>query len=126
MLYKELTSKIIDCAIRVHKELGPGLLESVYQKCLLIEFNRSQLKFEKEIALPINYKGVELEDRLRIDFVVEHKVLLELKSVKELTAVHFKQALTYMKLGRYEVGLVINFNEERIIDGIKRVVNSLN
>lgn len=123
MIYRELTSKIIGCAIEVHKLLGPGLLESAYQECLMYELIKSGLKVEKEISMPIIYKEIKLNQGYRIDLLIEDKVVLELKSVDEITDVHKSQLLTYLRLGEFDLGLLINFNVSVLRNGIKRLIN---
>jgi GxxExxY protein len=125
MELNELSSRIIKAAINVHKELGPGLLESVYQKCLVIELKLLGLEVESEVPLPVNYKGQKVDDEgFRIDVLVENRVVVELKSVEKVQPVHPKQLLTYLKLANKELGLLINFNVVLLKDGIKRVVNT--
>ena len=124
---KALTSQIIGAAIKVHKELGPGLLESVYHKCMIIELKKLGLKVESELPVKIVYDGQDVsEDGLRIDLLVEDTVVVELKSVEEIKPVHKKQLLTYLRLSAKCVGLLMNFNEVRLIDGITRIVNDYN
>ena len=125
MTENELSKIIIGKAIEVHKELGPGLLESAYQECLLYELKKSGLKVQKEKALPIVYKEVKLDHGYRIDILVENKVVIELKTVEFLTDVHQAQILTYLKLGDYKLGLLINFNVKLLKNGLKRFVNNL-
>lgn len=118
----ELTSKIIRAAIAVHKELGPGLLESVYQKCLVIELESMGLSTETEVPVEVSYQGRHVsDDALRIDILVEDQVVVELKAVEEIKPVHKKQLLTYLKLSSKPLGLLINFNEELLKDGITRI-----
>ena len=119
----EITSKIIGACIKVHKELGPCLLESTYEICLLHELQKLDLTVSSQVYLPVNYDGIHLDAGYRIDILVENKVILELKSVSELNEIHMAQILTYLKLSHCKVGLLINFNELRVINGIKRVVN---
>jgi GxxExxY protein len=119
-----LSKIIIGKAIEVHKQLGPGLLESAYQECLLFELSECGLHVEKEKALPIIYKKIKLDHGYRIDLLVEHKVVIEIKTVESLTDVHSAQVLTYMKLGRYKLGLLINFDVILLKSGIKRFINS--
>jgi len=107
----------------VHKEIGPGLLESAYQQCLCRELSLRKLKFDTEMPLPIRYKGMLLDCGYRLDIVVEKKIVLELKSVEELTDLHEAQLLSYLRLGGYELGMLMNFNVPVIKDGIKRFVN---
>ena len=121
----EISHVIIGKAIEVHKTLGPGLLESAYQECLLFELLEDGLKVQKELALPIVYKDVKLDHGYRIDLLVENKVVIELKTVEVLTDVHEAQILTYMKLGEYKLGLLFNFNVKMLKLGMKRFVNNL-
>ena len=117
-----LTGKIINCAIEVHKALGPGLLESAYKECLYYELNEAGLNVEKEKALPLVYKNVKLDCGYRIDLLVEYQIVMKLKSVEALNDIHMAQILTYLKLQDLRFGLLINFNVARLKDGIKRVV----
>ena len=120
----KLTEKIIGCALKVHKELGPGLLESAYKECLFFELQQAGLNAEKEKPLPLVYYDVKLETGYRIDLIVEDKIVLEIKSVERLLDVHTAQVLTYLKLTNNKLGLLINFNEHLLKDGIIRVVNN--
>lgn len=123
MLFEEkLTEKIIGAAMEVHKALGPGLLESVYQACLAREFTLQGIPFEPEKVLPVEYKGVLLESGLRMDFVVAEKVVVELKAIAGLLPIHEAQLITYLKLSGCKVGLLINFNEVLLKRGIVRRV----
>ncbi len=119
----EITEKVIGCAIAVHTELGPGLLESAYQECLFHELHLEGLNVEKEKPLPLVYKDVEMECGYRVDLLVENKVIVELKSVEALTDVHVAQVFTYLKLSDNKIGLLINFNSFRIKDGLRRLIN---
>ena len=119
----EISKAIIGFAIEVHKKLGPGLLESAYQECLFYELKNVGLRVEKEKPMPIVYKEVNLDHGYRIDLLVEENVVIELKSVESLTDVHFAQVLTYLKLGNYKLGLLINFNVKLLKNGIKRIIN---
>jgi GxxExxY protein len=119
---KDLTEKIIAAAIEVHKALGPGLLESVYEVCLAREFSLREIKFEKEKEIPIEYKGIKLDAGYRLDFLVEHKVVVELKTVDEINSSHEAQLLTYLRATGCRVGLLINFNVDALKNGIKRRV----
>ena len=123
MIESDLSSKVIKCAIEVHRALGPGLLESAYRECLFYELNLVQLHVEQEKALPIIYKEIKLDHGYRMDLLVEDKVVVELKTVDFLMDVHKAQLLTYLKLGNYKLGLLINFNETLLKDGIKRIIN---
>ncbi|MDP3359005.1 MAG: GxxExxY protein [Lutibacter sp.] len=120
MTENEIASIIIGKAIAVHRELGPGLLESTYQECLFYELKNSNLLVAKEIALPIIYKDIKLDHGYRIDLLVENKVVIEIKTVEFLNDVHTAQILTYMKLGNYKLGLLLNFNVKLLKEGIKR------
>lgn len=119
-----LSYKVIGLAIEVHRELGPGLLESAYQACLFYELQKAGLKVEKEVSLPITYKEIELHQGYRIDLLVEDKLVIELKTVDSYTTVHFAQILTYLKLGKYPYGLLINYNSKILRNNIKRFINS--
>ena len=119
-----ITSRIIGCAITVHRNLGPGLLESVYKECLAYELEKkSGLYIHKEKAMPLVYGSVELNCGYRIDLLVENKVVIEIKSVEALNEIHLAQILTYLKLGEYKLGLLLNFNVTIMKQGIKRVIN---
>ena len=122
LLEKELTNKIIGAAIEVHKALGPGLLESAYEKCLMKEFELSNISFKSQIELPLEYKGIRVDAGYRIDLIVERKVIIELKAVGSLIPVHEAQLLTYLKLTGIRVGMLMNFNVPVLKDGIKRMV----
>jgi len=118
----ELTRKVIGCAMEVHKALGPGLLESVYEKCLAIELADNDIKHETEKAINVEYKGKELDCGFRADFVIEDELIVELKAVDKILQIHEAQLLTYMKLANIKTGLLINFNVMLLKDGIKRFV----
>ncbi len=120
--HKSLTSKIIGAAIEVHKALGPGLLEATYQTCLAREMTLREIPFERETPLPVEYKGEYVECGYRLDFLVDDKVVVELKAVDEIHVVHEAQLLTYLKLTGCRVGLLINFNVPVLKDGITRRV----
>jgi GxxExxY protein len=122
MEINSLTQKIIGESIYVHKELGPGLLESAYQKCLFHRLNSIGLSIEIEKPLPIFFDNTHLDCGYRLDLVVENTVVVEIKSIKRLKDIHLAQMITYLKLGKYPLGLVINFNEKKLIDGLKRVI----
>jgi len=115
-----LTEKVIGCAIEVHRALGPGLLESAYQQCLAYELKLNGIPFRTEVPVPIAYKGIQLECGYRLDFVGDDRLILELKSVDEITGIHRAQLLTYLKLTGIPTGLLINFNVARLIDGLER------
>ena len=116
-----LTDAIIGAAITVHRELGPGLLESVYEKCLALELTESGLQIAAQKEIPLTYKGLALESGFRADLIVENKVLVELKSIDQLLPVHTAQVLTYLKLTGLRTGLLINFNVQLLKNGIKRL-----
>jgi GxxExxY protein len=124
MEINDLSYKIIRLAIDVHKELGPGLLESAYQECLYYEIKNAGLKVKKELALLIVYKDIKLDHGYRIDLLIEDKIVLELKTVENFTEVHFAQILTYLKLGNYPLGLLINFDSKILKNNIKRFINN--
>jgi GxxExxY protein len=118
----EITAKIVDAAYQVHSNLGPGLLEAVYQKCMIIELTNSALHVQKEVNVPLLYKGQDIDAHLRIDLLVENNVIVEIKSVDHLLPVHEAQLLSYLKLYNKRVSLLINFNVPIIKRGIKRFV----
>ena len=118
----KISEQIIGCAIEVHRQLGPGLLESAYRECLYYELFKRQFFVEKEIPLPVVYKEVKLDHGYRIDILVEKKVVIEIKTVETFNDVHLAQILTYMKLGGYKLGLLINFDVTLLKNGIKRVI----
>jgi len=123
MTENEISKRIIGLAISVHSSLGPGLLESAYKECLFYKIKKEGLIVEKEVAMPLVYREVKLECGYRIDLLVENKVVIELKSVEALNDVHFAQTLTYMKLGDFKLGLLINFNVSLLKNGIRRIIN---
>jgi GxxExxY protein len=120
-----LSNVVIGAAMEVHRHLGPGLLETAYQQCLARELSLSNIAFETEKPIPLNYKGINLECGYRLDFVVEDKLILELKSVEKLLPIHQAQMLTYLKLTGLKLGLILNFNVPVLKDGIKRIVLDL-
>jgi len=123
MIENELSNKIIGCAIEVHKQLGPGLLESAYQECLYYELMQAGLNVQKEKPMPIVYKEVKLDHGYRIDLLVEEKVVIEIKTIEAFNDVHTAQVLTYLRLGKYKLGLLFNFQTTVLKSGIKRVIN---
>ena len=125
MTEHELSNKIIGLAIEVHTKLGPGLLESAYKECLFYKIHKIGFYVEKEKPMPLIFEEVKLECGYRIDLVVANKLVVEINSVDALYDLHLSQILTYMKIGKYKLGLLINFNVARLKDGIKRVVNGL-
>ena len=119
----EISNKIIGLAIEVHQSLGPGLFESAYKECLYYRLIKEGFHVDKEKPMPLIYEDVRLDCGYRIDILVESKVVIEIKSVEALNEVHFAQTLTYMKLGKYKLGLLINFNVSLLKDGIRRIIN---
>jgi len=127
MELNELSSRIIKAAINVHKALGPGLLESVYQAAMPVELRYMETDVKCQVALPIFYRGQKIhEDGFRLDLLVEDTVIVELKSVAKLEDIHKKQLLTYLRLANKPLGLLINFNEVLLKDGIVRIINTVN
>ena len=125
MELNKLSSQIIKAAITLHKELGPGLLESVYQSCMVIELRNMGIKVQPEVPLPIFYRGQRVhEEGFRLDLLVEDTIIVELKSVEKVQGVHKKQLLTYLRLAKKPLGLLINFNEVVLKDGITRIINT--
>lgn len=121
----DITYKIRGCIFAVYRNLGPGLLESVYEAALLYELKKNNLAVKSQVALPVLYEGIQLGVGFRLDVLVEEKVIIEIKSVEELSKIHYKQLLTYLKLSEKKVGILVNFNCENISENIKRVVNNL-
>jgi GxxExxY protein len=124
MTENQISYKIIQASIEVHKQLGPGLLESSYEICLAYELTQMGLRVNSKVSLPLIYKGIELEAGYRIDLIVEDKVIIEVKSVEALADIHTAQIITYLKLKNIKLGLLINFNSVKVVDGIKRIVNN--
>ena len=125
MSIEETGKTIVHSAIKVHKALGPGLLESVYQSCMVIELNEMNIEVRAEVPLPILYRGHKVnEEGFRLDLLVEDQIVVELKSVENVQPVHKKQLLTYLRLANKELGLLINFNEALLKDGITRIINA--
>lgn len=122
MTLNDLSYKIIGCAYEVHKTLGPGLLESTYETCLCYELDRIGLGFEKQKTISVNYKDMKLDSGYRIDILVENQIVIELKSVEELLPIHTAQLLTYLKLSKCPLGLLINFNVVNLQKGIRRYI----
>lgn len=123
MTEDEISRIVFDSALKVHKTLGPGLLESSYEECLFYELKKTGLKVEKQKPLPLIYEEVKLEVGYRIDIVIEDKFIVEIKSVEALNEVHLAQLLTYLKLSDCKLGLLINFNVKLLKDGVRRVIN---
>lgn len=121
----EISKIVVDCCFKVHTELGPGLLESVYEEVLSYEIIKRGLNVERQKGIPVVYDSIKMELGFRADIIVENKVIIELKSIEAIAPVHTKQLLTYLKLTGLKLGLLVNFNEALIKDGIKRIVNNL-
>ena len=120
--FDELSNKVLGCALEVHRQLGPGLLESAYEQCLAYELKRANIPFRVQVELPIEYKQIQLDCGYRMDLLVADRLIVELKSVDQLLRIHEAQILTYMKLAKLKIGLLINFNVEVLRQGIKRFV----
>jgi GxxExxY protein len=120
VIFDQLSNKVIGCAIEVHRELGPGLLESAYEQCLAAELSRSRIPFQLQVDLPVSYKGTRLDCSYRIDLLIDQQLIIELKCVEQLLKIHEAQILTYMRLAKIKVGLLINFNVPVLQKGIKR------
>ncbi|HEX9454673.1 MAG TPA: GxxExxY protein [Candidatus Binatia bacterium] len=124
MVFDQISNQVIGCAIEVHREFGPGLLESAYQQCLSAELSRCRIPFQVQVDLPLSYKGMRLDCGYRIDLLVDKQLLVELKSVEQLLKIHEAQILTYMRLSKVNVGLLINFNVPVLKKGLKRFLLS--
>ena len=122
MKFDELSKRVIGCAIEVHRNLGPGLLESTYEQCLAHELKCAGIPFMLQRPLPVNYNGVKLDCGYRVDLFIDNKIIVELKSVEKLLPIHQAQLLTYMKLAEIKIGLLMNFNVRFMKNGIKRMV----
>jgi len=122
MEFDGLSNKVIRCALEVHKKLGPGLLESAYERCLSFELMCAKIRHDLQKELPIEYKGMKLDCGYRIDMLIEKELIVELKSVEKILPIHEAQLLTYMKLSKVRVGLLMNFNVAYLRDGLKRFV----
>ncbi|MCZ8198329.1 MAG: GxxExxY protein [Flavobacterium sp.] len=123
MIEEEISKIVFEAALKVHKALGPGLLESAYEECLYYELKKSNLKIEKQKALPLIYEEVKMDVGYRIDILIEDKFIVEIKSVEALNDVHLAQLLTYLKLSDCKLGLLINFNVKLLKNGVRRVIN---
>jgi GxxExxY protein len=119
----EITEVIIGSAIEVHKHLGPGLLESAYEAALCRELSLRGIEFQKQVSLPVEYKGIKLDCGYRLDLLIEKKIIVEIKAVETLGDIHMAQLLTYLKLMDLKLGLIINFNVPKLVNGVKRVSN---
>ena len=120
-----LTEKIIGCAIEVHKGIGPGLLESAYEECLCFELSQAGLAFERQVPLPVVYKGVNLDCGYRLDLIVEGEIVLEIKAVDKIIPIHEAQILSYLRMLNKRIGLILNFHSNVLKNGIKRIANNL-
>lgn len=125
MIENDITGNIIDCCIKIHRTLGPGLLESVYEEVLAYELKKKGFLCERQVGVPVFYDELKMDLGFRADIIVEGKVIIELKSIESVLPVHKKQLLTYLKLSQKKVGLLINFNEELIKNGISRIANGI-
>ena len=125
MKENEIGKEVVDAAIAIHRELGPGLFESVYELILEYELKSRGLNVQRQVSIPIKYRDLEFDEGFKADMIVEGKVLLELKSLEKMTKVHWKQIVTYLKLSDLKLGYLLNFGEALMKDGIKRVVNGL-
>ena len=125
MTENEIAKIVVDCCFRIHSKLGPGLLESAYEEFLVYELAKARLKFVRQVAIPVVYETVRLDLGFRADVIIDGKVIIELKSIETILPVHKKQLLTYLKITGFKLGLLINFNESLIKNGITRVVNNL-
>jgi GxxExxY protein len=123
MTENEISKIVFECALKVHRNLGPGLLESAYEECLFYELKKANLLVEKQKGLPLIYEDVKLDIGYRIDIIVENKFIVEIKSVENLNDVHLAQIITYLKLSNCKLGLLINFNVNLLKNGVKRVIN---
>ena len=121
--FDRLTRRVIGAAMTVHRTPGPGLLESAYQHCLAIELQEQRIEFQPQVPLPLSYRGHALDCSYRLDFVVERCLVLEIKAVEALAPIHQAQLLSYLRMGGYKVGLLINFHESLLKNGLRRVVN---
>jgi GxxExxY protein len=122
MKFEELSEQVLGCAIEVHRQLGPGLLESTYEQCLAYELSQLNIPFKLQVELPVEYKQIKLDCGYRIDLLVDDRIVVELKSVDQLLPIHEAQLLTYLKLSRVSVGLLINFNVTVLKKGVRRFV----
>lgn len=124
MILQETTGAIIDASIKIHKTLGPGLFESVYEEVLAYELKKQGFLVERQVAIPVRYEGLTMEVGFKADLIVDKEVIVEIKSVEALKPVFKKQVLTYLRLTGYKIGLLINFNEELVKNGVTRLINN--
>ncbi len=125
MTEDELSNIIIGLAIKVHKSVGPGLLESVYEECLYYELKKNGLSVQKQVPIPMYYEGIKIDCSFRADIIVDEKIIIEIKAAKKLEDIHLAQLLTYLRITNKKLGLLFNFNEKILMNGFKRVVNNL-
>ncbi len=125
MTENELSKIIVDCCFKIHTTLGPGLLESIYEELLTFELQRADLNITRQQGIPVIYEGIKMDLGFRSDIIVENKVIIEIKSVEAIAPVHQKQVLTYLRITELKLGLLVNFNEALIKNGIQRIVNNL-
>jgi GxxExxY protein len=122
LIAEELTQRIIGLAIEVHRNTGRGLLESVYEQCLCFELRQADLPFERQVGIPVLYKGMVFDEGFRADILVDRKVIIEIKSVAAIQPAHESQLLTYLRMSGIQIGLLLNFNASRLTDGLRRLV----
>ncbi|WNJ98237.1 GxxExxY protein [Thalassospiraceae bacterium LMO-JJ14] len=120
-----IASSVVDAALKVHSALGPGLLEDVYEKCLAMELQKRGYKVERQVAVPVEYEGAFFETGYRLDLLIDESFVVEVKAVEKMMPVYLAQILTYLRLGKMKLGLLLNFNVPKMRDGIRRVVNDL-
>lgn len=120
---EEIAAKVVDAAFTVHRQLGPGLLEKVYESCFCYELEKNGLHFKRQVEFPIMYDGKQLEEKLRLDVIIENSIICELKVVEEVNPIYYAQVLSYLRLLDKRLGFLINFNVNKIKDGIKRIIN---
>lgn len=125
MTENEISKYTLDYCIKIHRTLGPGLLESAYEDCLMYEFRKAGILCESQVKIPLIYEGMCLGDGFKADIVVEDKVIIELKALQVLDSIHYAQLKTYLKLSGIKLGLLVNFGEKRLVDGFHRIVNGL-
>ena len=125
MEIESIAKEIIHCSIKVHKTLGPGLLESVYQKCLKYELEKAELNTRCEISIPVKYDGIQIDNGFRADMIVENSIIIENKTVEKILSIHEAQLLTYLKITNIKLGFILNWNVKLMKNGIRRMVNNL-
>ena len=125
MTENEISKLVVDLCFKIHKQYGPGLFESVYEEIFSYQWSKNEIPFTRQQGIPLVHEEIKLEAGFRADFIIDNKVIIELKSIEALAPVHYKQVLTYLKLSNLKLGLLVNFNVDLIKDGIHRVVNNL-